>query len=190
MGGEMIADEKVIVFDPDYCSGCMYCMIACSTYNNGATSLSKSRIHIVRHEGPAISKIDEEDDLIFDVITCNHCDEPYCLNFCPTLAIERDKDTGAIIINRDKCVGCRMCMLSCPFGAILYDVTKRQVIKCELCGGDPQCVRFCPTDALQFLPRRLAHLPKIDRLARKMIQFRVRVSEETTRFKEKKYVDS
>ena len=173
-----MADEKVIVFDPHYCSGCMRCMTTCSTYHSGATSLSKSRIHIARHEGHAITKMNEEDELIFDVLTCQQCDEPYCLNFCPTLAIERDSDLGAIIIDHDKCVGCRMCMLSCPFGAILYDTDKREVIKCELCGGEPQCVRFCPTDALQFLSKRLAHLPRIDRLARKMTQFRARVSEE------------
>lgn len=173
-----MVDEKIIVFDPDYCSGCMRCMTVCSTYNTGATSLSKSHIHIVRHEGHAITKANEEDELIFDVINCQQCDEPYCSYFCPTLAIERDIDSGAITINHDKCIGCRMCLASCPFGAILYDPDKRQVVKCELCGGDPQCVRFCPTGALQFLPKRLTHLPKRDRLARKMTQFQARIGEE------------
>jgi len=151
-------DDRIIVFDPLYCSGCMRCMTTCSTYNSGATSLSKSRIHIVRHEGHALTKIDEEEDLIFDMVVCQHCDEPFCRHLCPTLAIERDKDTGSIVINRDKCVGCRTCLVACPFGAIAYDSDRKEVIKCELCGGDPQCVRFCPTGALQFLPKKLAHL--------------------------------
>lgn len=171
-------DEKVIIFDPDYCSGCLRCMTTCSTYNSGATSLSKSRIHVVRHEGHAVTRADEEDELIFDVITCQQCEEPYCSYFCPTLAIERDKDTGAVTINYDKCVGCRMCLVSCPFGAIIYDIDKRQVIKCDLCGGEPQCVRFCPTEALQFLPKKLAHLPKRDSLGRRMTQLRAKVREE------------
>ena len=61
-------------------------------------------------------------------------------------------------------------MAGCPFGAILYDPDNRRVIKCDLCGGDPQCVRFCPTGALQFLRKQLAHLPKRDRLAKRMTQ--------------------
>jgi len=169
-----MAEEKVIVFDPYDCTGCMYCMTACSTYHHGATSLSKSRIHIIRHEGHAITKMDEEDDLIFDVITCQQCDQPYCLYLCPSLAVEKNDDTGALTINHDKCIGCRMCMVGCPFGAILYDLNKKQVVKCELCGGDPQCVRFCASGALQYLPKNLAHLPKRDRLAKKMIQLHER----------------
>jgi Fe-S-cluster-containing dehydrogenase component len=58
-------EEKVIVYDPVLCTGCMRCMTTCSTYNFGATSFSKSRIHMIRHEGYAITRMDEEDDLIF-----------------------------------------------------------------------------------------------------------------------------
>ena len=164
-------DEKVIVYDPFYCSGCMTCMTACSTYHNGATSLSKARIQILRHEAHAITRIDEEDDLIFDMISCQHCDQPFCLMFCPTLAIQKDRETGAVHIDHDKCVGCRTCMTVCPFGAISYDKDRRQVMKCELCGGDPQCVRFCQTGALQFVAKEFAHLHKRDILGRKKVQW-------------------
>ena len=105
---------------------------------------------------------------------CNLCME--CAKVCPSGAIERNIDTRAITVNHDRCIGCKMCMDACRFGAILYDPNKRQVIKCELCGGDPQCVRFCPTGALQFLPKRLAHLSKRDRLAKRMTQSGVKVS--------------
>ncbi|MBW1799806.1 MAG: 4Fe-4S dicluster domain-containing protein [Deltaproteobacteria bacterium] len=168
----------MIVFDPYYCSGCMRCMTACSTFNNGATSLFESRIQILRHEGHAITGMNEEDDLIFDIATCLHCDDPYCVYPCPSLAIERNADTGAIVINHDKCVGCRMCLVSCPFGAISYDTDKRAVVKCELCNGDPQCVRFCPTGALKFMSKKTAHLPKKNRLARRTTELRAIVSEE------------
>jgi len=94
-------EEKVIVFDPLLCTGCMRCMTTCSTYNDGATSLSKARIHVVRHEGHAITGIDEEDELIFEVLTCLQCDKPFCLYFCPTRAIERNTETGAMTINYD-----------------------------------------------------------------------------------------
>jgi carbon-monoxide dehydrogenase iron sulfur subunit len=173
-------EEKTIVFDPFLCTGCMRCMTTCSTYNIGATSLSKSRIHIVRHEGHALTSIDEEDELIFEALSCQQCDKPYCMYFCPTGAIERNRDTGAMTINYDKCIGCRMCMVGCPFGAIRYDSDRKRVIKCELCDGDPQCVKFCPTGALQFLPKSVANLPKIDYLARKITGLMPKVAEEIT----------
>lgn len=172
-------EEKVIVFDPLLCTGCMRCMTTCSTYNNGATSLSKARIHIVRHEGHAITRIDEEDELIFEALSCRQCDKPFCQYFCPTRAIERNEDTRAMIINYDRCIGCHMCMTGCPFGAIRYDSSSRKVIKCELCGGDPQCVKFCPTGALQFLPKDVANTPKINYLARKIVELRTKVLEGT-----------
>jgi len=161
-------NDKMIVFDPLYCSGCMRCMTACSTYHTGSTSLSKSRIQILRHEGHALSRIDEEDDLIFDMVSCRQCDDPFCRDLCPTLAIERDRNTGALVINRDRCVGCRTCLAVCPFGAVAYDAARKQIMKCDLCSGDPQCVRFCPTEALRFLPKGLAHLPARGRMERKL----------------------
>jgi hypothetical protein len=63
-------EERVIFFDPHYCTGCMRCATTCSTYNIGATSLTKSCIHIARHEGHTITRIDEEDDLIFQALSC------------------------------------------------------------------------------------------------------------------------
>jgi carbon-monoxide dehydrogenase iron sulfur subunit len=162
--------EKIILFDAELCSGCMYCVSVCSTYNAGATSMFKSCIHIVRHEGHALTRINEEDDLIFDMITCQQCDEPYCMNACPVLAIKRDRESGVMCIDNDKCIGCQMCLASCPFGAIFYDGERKNVVKCEQCDGDPQCVKFCPTGALQFAEKEVAHIPKIDYLSRKLIQ--------------------
>ena len=165
-------EEKVIVFDPVLCTGCMRCMTTCSTYNFGATSLSKACIHIVRHEGHAVTRIDEEDELIFEALTCQQCDKPYCVAFCPTGAIALNAETNAFEIDNDKCIGCRMCIAGCPFGAIRYNTVEKQPFKCELCEGDPQCVKFCPTDALQFLPKSLANLPKFNQLAKKYFELR------------------
>jgi anaerobic carbon-monoxide dehydrogenase iron sulfur subunit len=175
--GVLVMTEKALTYDPFCCSGCMFCMTACSTYNNGATSLSKSRIQILRHEGHAISKINEEDELVFDMISCQHCDQPFCMSVCPTLAIKKDTD-GAVTIDQDRCVGCRTCLAVCPFGAISYDAARKRMLKCELCGGDPQCVKFCPTGALQFVPREYAHLRKRELLSRKRIQWVVKASGE------------
>ena len=165
-------EQKTIVYDPALCTGCMRCMTTCSTYNNGSTSLTRARIHIMRHEGHAITRINEQDDLIFQALTCQQCDKPYCLYLCPAHAIERNAETGATVINYDKCIGCRMCVVACPFGAMRYDSSRKKVFKCQLCDGDPQCVKFCPNEALKFLPKGIANAPKIDRLARKIVELR------------------
>ena len=163
-------NEKVIVFDPVLCTGCMRCMTTCSTYNFGATSLSKSRIQVIRHEGHAITSMDEEDNLIFQPLVCQQCDKPHCQSVCPVKAISVDKETQAKTINYDRCIGCRLCMTACPFGAMRYDTLRKKVFKCELCEGDPQCVKFCPTNALQFLPKEVANTIKISALSRMLIQ--------------------
>ena len=116
--------------------------------------------------------------MIFDMISCQHCEHPFCLAVCPTLAIEKDIETGGVTIDPDRCMGCGSCLTVCPFGAISYDSDRRQIMKCELCGGDPQCVKFCQTGALQFVPKEFAHLRKIDLLGRKRIQMFVRAGGE------------
>lgn len=161
---------KELVFDPTLCTGCMRCMTTCSTYNFGATSLSKSRIQIVRHEGHAITRIDEPDELIFFPMTCRQCETPYCQKVCPVNAIQRKQDTGAMRVDYDKCIGCRMCMVGCPFGAVRYDSVRKLIFKCELCEGEPQCVKFCPTEALQFVPMEVANLPKMNARANRLMQ--------------------
>ena len=65
--------------------------------------------------------------------------------------MSRDADTGAMIVDGDLCVGCRMCIVACPFGAVILDGDRRQAIKCDLCGGvEPWCVRFCEPGALTY----------------------------------------
>ena len=142
--------QKKITYEPDLCSGCMYCMTSCSTYNNGITSLSNARIRIVRHEGFAITGMDEEDDLVFMPLICKQCDEAPCANACPVDAINYNMDTGAWVMDYDKCVLCMLCMSACPYGAMAFDREKGQPIKCELCNGDPWCVRMCTSQALKY----------------------------------------
>lgn len=161
-------ERKILVFDPYRCTGCMYCMTACSTHNEGSTSFSKPRLQIFRHEGHALTKTNEEDDLIFLLIACQQCEDAICSGVCPTKALKRDVSTGAMVINRNKCVGCRMCLMNCPFGAISFSLKKKQVFKCELCAGDPQCVKFCKGEALKFVPIEQTPLAKRSRTAEKV----------------------
>ncbi len=157
--------RKILVFDPNLCTGCMHCMTACSTYHEGSTSFSRARLQIIRHEGHAVTRIDEEDELIFSLSICQQCEDPICATVCPTCAIRRDGSTGAMTIERTKCVGCRMCMMTCYFGTISFSSEDGHAFKCDLCSGNPQCITFCQPQALRFLPIEQAPMPRRMRIA-------------------------
>lgn len=75
-------------------------------------------------------------------------------------AISVDEDTGAVILDSDRCIGCKMCMVVCPFGAPVFDLDKRIMIKCDLCGGDPECVKHCAYGALTWVTSSEANVAK------------------------------
>jgi len=162
--------KKVLSHDPNLCTGCMYCMVACSTYNEGSASLSKARLQIIRHEGHALTRIDQEDELLFALVGCPQCEDPICSTVCPVAAIRKDDTTGAMVIDRDKCVGCKMCLMTCYFGAISFNEKVGTAFKCELCGGDPQCVRFCQPGALTYIPAGQVSLRTRMQTARKIMR--------------------
>lgn len=72
------------------------------------------------------------------------------MNVCPVKAISRDESLARVTVDYDKCIGCRSCVAVCPFGAMSFNVIDRKVFKCDLCDGDPQCVRFCDIKAVDY----------------------------------------
>jgi len=103
-------------------------------------------------------------------VVCHQCTQPPCARPCPVAAISRDG--GIVRIDYERCIGCGLCAAECPFGAIVQLESK--VIKCELCGGEPRCIRFCETGALEYVndigetTRRLRGLETISRLKKKV----------------------
>ena len=66
-------------------------------------------------------------------------------------SIPRERVPWYPTVDTEKCIGCRMCVSACPFGSMSFDETQRKVLKCDLCDGDPTCVKFCQHNALQYL---------------------------------------
>jgi Fe-S-cluster-containing hydrogenase component 2 len=71
------------------------------------------------------------------------------MQVCPVNAIDVDPATGAKIVLDPVCVGCKLCVIACPFGTIFFDASSETAAKCDLCAGDPACARACPTGAIQ-----------------------------------------
>ncbi|MFC1949390.1 thiamine pyrophosphate-dependent enzyme [Chloroflexota bacterium] len=84
-------------------------------------------------------------------MTCNQCSQPACAEICPTGAITRSESDGIVRINEQKCVGCGLCTLACPYGGIYFSPETGKSIKCDMCDGEPACVEACPYRVLSFI---------------------------------------
>ncbi len=133
--------QKSLNIDPDKCTGCLQCEMACSYEAEGLFNPAKSRIKVFNFH----------DEGRFVPYTCTQCDEAWCLHACPVDAITLDPATGAKVVNADGCVGCKVCTIACPFGTVNYNSDTGKVAKCDLCSGDPACVKACPTSAITFV---------------------------------------
>jgi anaerobic carbon-monoxide dehydrogenase iron sulfur subunit len=129
---------KTLIVDPSKCTSCRLCELACSGHNAGAFQPSRAHVHVTIHV----------DEAFYFPRICLQCDDAPCIDACPCDALMRDPRTNAVVVQEDKCNECRTCEDACPYGAIR--VWDSRVWKCELCGGDPECVRFCAPQALRY----------------------------------------
>jgi len=141
---------KVLIVDHEKCTGCRNCEMVCSVFHNGASNPSRSRINVIKWENVGF----------YLPMTCQHCEEAACISACPKNAISRDEKLDRVMVNYDLCIGCKMCVTACPFGAMGIDTKERKVIKCDYCDGDPQCVTFCDPKAVDYLDADKATLKR------------------------------
>jgi len=138
------------VFDANRCTGCGACRVACTIENGLAPEVSWRRVHTFNPRRHPLAP------LFHLSLACNHCADAACMNTCPALAYVRDRDTGAVLVDGGRCIGCGYCSWACPYDAPVYDAQAGVMTKCTWCadrlraGLKPACAVHCPTGALDF----------------------------------------
>ena len=150
---------KRILVREDVCSGCRACEVACVAWHEGrfGTATSRLRVTKIEHLGVDYPHV------------CRLCRRAPCVAACPTGALYKDETlgtgTGAVLLRPDDCIGCAACVDACPFGmAALHPETGLALI-CDLCGGDPACVKRCVTGAIVYDDAGAGARAKRERLA-------------------------
>ena len=161
--------ETAILYDSSKCTACKGCQVACKQWNQLPSPLTNDEYtYTESFQAPLdlapntwlIINFREEDkeigiDWNFMRNSCFHCTEAACEMACPVGAISH-KDNGAVVIDQEKCIGCRYCVAACPFSVPRWDEAKNQTFKCWQCfdrtsaESQPACVSTCPTGALEY----------------------------------------
>jgi len=145
-GNKVRRKMSVILVDPDKCTSCKQCEKVCSLKHIGECNPVLSSIKVLR--GGIMGQ-----NFITVPVVCQQCETPICKEVCPMEAIYQDSKTSAYLINEERCIGCRLCTISCPLGTIEVNSNKRTAFKCDLCGGDPECVKVCLPGALTYVEK-------------------------------------
>ncbi|MFW9849223.1 MAG: 4Fe-4S dicluster domain-containing protein [Candidatus Thorarchaeota archaeon] len=126
------------------CTGCRICELACTARHEKRFQPSLARLKIVKY-----------DDLGIDIPNvCGPCEEAPCVDICPVYAMRRDPVSKMTFLDENRCILCKSCVGVCVNGIILLDNARMKIIKCDHCGGDPECAKVCPTGAIQYGPTR------------------------------------
>lgn len=133
---------KRIVVDLGKCTGCKSCQIICALTKESEANYDFARIKVLKDDSMGLSV----------PIPCAQCLDAPCVEACPVEAIVLDPETGAKVIDDGECILCEACVAACPFGAIsvIAKGGQTKVIKCDLCRGEPECVKHCESGAIQF----------------------------------------
>ena len=132
----------ILVAEYGHCpETCFLCEQACAKRYNGRASIVALHLPELGFHG---------------VVKCNQCSEPRCMEVCPTGAITKSEADGVVRITEEKCIGCGLCTLACPYGGVYYDPERGKAYKCDDCDGEPECVTGCSYGMLTFVRARQA----------------------------------
>jgi anaerobic dimethyl sulfoxide reductase subunit B (iron-sulfur subunit) len=143
--------------DTSSCTGCKACQIACKDKNNVSVGILWRRVVEV-NGGKWFQRGDAWLTNVFAYFVssaCMHCEEPICVEVCPTAALFQ-RDDGIVLIEEERCIGCRYCEMACPYKAPQFDSDLKVMTKCNFCYDlleqnlPPACVAACQMRVLHF----------------------------------------
>jgi Fe-S-cluster-containing hydrogenase component 2 len=133
--------QKRLTVIPEQCSGCGICELVCAIKHFGVNNPKKAAIRVlITYPHPVVRM----------PIVCSQCKDATCAQVCPTDALRRVD--GIVQLDKEGCISCYKCVEACPFGAMYVHEDCDLPIKCDMCGGDPECVKKCPKGALRLIP--------------------------------------
>jgi len=154
-----------MLYDSWRCGGCQSCEIACAEAHGLPKPKDEPKVGLVRKTDETrrvvVNSYSTSKGEVFIRKQCMHCNQPACAAACLTQAMHKTKE-GPVIWREEKCMGCRYCMISCPFDIpkFEYHSANPKIQKCDMCydkimkGGIPICAEICPADAIKFGTRR------------------------------------
>lgn len=154
--------------DTQRCIGCHACEVQCKA--NKMLPVGPKLCQVIE-VGPQWSG--DVPRAAYVYIGCFHCEKPWCVDACPTGAMQRRAKDGIVFVDFSLCVGCKCCISACPWGAPQWDPIRGGVVKCDYCmdrldgGLQPACVTACPTGCLHFDRAENIKAVKRERYARK-----------------------
>jgi len=153
-----MAKQLAFHVDISNCTGCKACQVACKDKNNLPVGVRWRRVF--QYEGG--DWMEQNGQMVASNVyayavsaACMHCQNPVCVQVCPAAAISKRED-GIVLIDQDKCIGCRYCSWACPYGAPQFNEDMGVMSKCNMCydlvdkGERPACVEACPSRAMDF----------------------------------------
>lgn len=145
--------KGMIVIKAAQCVGCKSCEIACAVEHSASQELFAA----IRENPAPVPRVGVQQGEGFVVpLQCRQCENAPCATVCPTHALHREESDSPVLLEHELCIGCKWCVLACPFGVITLDSRHHAIIKCDQCferlqrGEQPACVVACPTGALEF----------------------------------------
>jgi anaerobic dimethyl sulfoxide reductase subunit B (iron-sulfur subunit) len=156
-----MAKQLAFYFDASACTGCKACAVACKDRSSLPVGVNWRRVY--QYEGggwnanPAYMGLPNANNVyVYSLsVSCMHCQDAKCVEICPAGAMTKNAD-GIVVVDRDKCIGCRYCEWACPYGAPQFNETAGVMTKCDFCqdllaqGQNPVCVDACVMRAIEF----------------------------------------